>query len=223
MVRDTARAEAERATGPAADPAAWVHRTAALLLRRPDHTWPDRHARVTYALGRRRGPEADRLLRFCRATTGVPLRDLAARYVTTFDRARRRTLHLADYTAGGTRHRYAALAALEARYRRHGFTPAAGEPPDHLPAVLDFAARRPDEGRAVLAGHRDALDLLARSLTAHRSPYADVVEAVRETLSEAGHGPTQGPTQGPTLGPTQGPRPRGRAAMDAAATGGPRR
>ncbi|MFC9283175.1 nitrate reductase molybdenum cofactor assembly chaperone [Streptomyces collinus] len=162
-----------------------AHQAASLLLRYPGHDWPDLCTRVSAALTGLTGPETDPLLRFCRDTAGLPPLELAARYVTTFDRSRRRTLHLTHYTDGDTRRRGASLVALKARYRHSGWEPADGELPDHLPTMLEFAARCPDAGRAVLHEHRGALGLLARGLAAHQSPYLDVVRAVQATLPPA--------------------------------------
>ncbi|MFJ9850441.1 nitrate reductase molybdenum cofactor assembly chaperone [Streptomyces sp. NPDC101150] len=159
-----------------------VHQAASLLLGYPDASWPQRVGQVAAAVGRLDGTAAGLLLRFCRETASVPLLDLAARYVTTFDRSRRRTLHLTHYTDGDTRRRGASLAALKARYRAHGWEPADGELPDFLPAVLEFAARCPEAGTALLDEHCGSLDLLLRALDDHHSPYAHVVRAVRSTV-----------------------------------------
>ncbi|MFF4489922.1 nitrate reductase molybdenum cofactor assembly chaperone [Streptomyces sp. NPDC001544] len=161
-----------------------VHQAASLLLQYPDHRWEAQRALVIESLGGFPGPATEPLLRFCRRTAGIPLLDLAAEYVTTFDRSRRRTLHLTHYTDGDTRRRGASLAALKARYRQCGWEPSDGEPPDHLPSVLEFAARCPAVGRAVLHEHRGALALLAAGLAAQGSPYLDVIRAVRTTLDE---------------------------------------
>ncbi|WP_316739260.1 nitrate reductase molybdenum cofactor assembly chaperone [Streptomyces sp. MK7] len=161
-----------------------VHQAASLLLQYPDQRWPAHRALVLKSITGLRGPAAEPLLRFCRRTADTPLLDLAAQYVTTFDRSRRRTLHLTHYTDGDTRRRGASLAALKARYRQHGWKPSDGELPDHLPAVLEFAARCPAAGRAVLHEHRGALALLATGLASHGSPYLDVIRAVRATLDE---------------------------------------
>jgi nitrate reductase delta subunit len=185
-----------------------VHQAAALLLDHPGEDWPERRDRVTEALGRLPGAEAESLRGFCRSTAGVPLLELSARYVTTFDRSRRRTLYLTHYTDGDTRRRGASLAALKARYRRHGWEPARGELPDFLPAMLEFAARCPAPGRAVLAEHRGALDLLARGLGAHGSPYLDVVRAVRATLPPAPPAPVP-PQERPAPVPYPLPHARG--------------
>jgi nitrate reductase delta subunit len=137
--------------------------------------------------------ETESLLRFCRWSADVPVLDLAGRYVVTFDRSRRRTLHLTHYTDGDTRRRGATLAALKARYRRAGWEPDGGELPDHLPALLELAARCPEPGRALLDEHRGALDLLERGLTAYGSAYADVVRAVLRTLPDGPAAPLPPP------------------------------
>ncbi|SFY53589.1 nitrate reductase molybdenum cofactor assembly chaperone [Streptomyces sp. F-1] len=171
-----------------------VYQSAALLLAYPGEDWPERRAEVAAALiplasprmslrtSPATGPLVDPLLAFCRATAGTPVLELGARYVVTFDRTRRRTLHLTHYTDGDTRRRGASLVALKSRYRQHGWEPAGGELPDFLPAVLEFAARCPAPGRAVLTEYEGSLALLARGLAAHASPYLDVLRAIRATL-----------------------------------------
>ncbi len=66
-----------------------VHQAASLLLDHPDDTWPERRRQVADAPARLPGGAPALLLGFCRWAAGVPPLDLAARYVTTFDRSRR--------------------------------------------------------------------------------------------------------------------------------------
>ncbi|MFE5741479.1 nitrate reductase molybdenum cofactor assembly chaperone [Streptomyces celluloflavus] len=159
-----------------------VHQAAALLLSYPDDGWPGLLRTVRTGLRELPSPETELLARFCAAVEDVPPLDLAARYVRTFDRSRRRTLHLTYYTDGDTRRRGASLARLKALYRAHGWELSAAELPDFLPAVLEFAARCPRPGEELLTAHRPALELLGHALTAYHSPYADVLRAVRRTL-----------------------------------------
>ncbi|CAM5241178.1 nitrate reductase molybdenum cofactor assembly chaperone [Streptomyces antimycoticus] len=178
-----------------------VHQAAALLLGYPGPDWPARRTLVRDCLIELGTPAAAPLLRFCAAVDGVPVLDLASAYVRTFDRSRRRTLHLTYYTDGDTRRRGGTLAALKAHYRAHGWAPPEDELPDHLPLLLEFAARCPAPGSRLLRDHRAALELLRMALTDHGSPYADILCAVCDTLP--------------------GPAPADRAAALALARGGP--
>ncbi|WP_055554359.1 nitrate reductase molybdenum cofactor assembly chaperone [Streptomyces sp. NBRC 110028] len=178
-----------------------IHQAAALLLGYPGPDWPARHTLVRDSLTELATPATAPLLRFCAAVDGVPALDLAAAYVTTFDRSRRRTLHLTYYTDGDTRRRGGTLAGLKARYRAHGWAPPEDELPDHLPLMLEFAARCPAPGHRLLRDHRAALELLRLALTDHGGPHADILRAVCDTLP--------------------GPSPADRAAALALARGGP--
>ncbi len=164
---------------------ALIHQAASLLLLHPGPDWPERLHLVTDALDTATGPAAGCLTRFRAAVDGVPALELSARYVATFDRSRRRTLHLTYYTDGDTRRRGQSLLTWRRLYRAHGWQPPADELPDFLPLALEFAARCPEPGRRALHDHRAALELLRLALRDHRSPYADVLEAVCHTLPGA--------------------------------------
>nr|WP_180218724.1 nitrate reductase molybdenum cofactor assembly chaperone [Streptomyces albus] len=162
-----------------------VHQAASLLLGYPDAEWDGRLRTVEtalLALPDGSCPHTAGLLRFCSEVAAVPALELAARYVATFDRSRRRTLHLTYYTDGDTRRRGATLAALKALLREHGWEMREGELPDFLPGLLEFAARCPQPGAAVLGEHRAALALLSGALERYGSPYAHVLHAVLGTL-----------------------------------------
>lgn len=163
-----------------------VHQAASLLLGYPDRDWPGRLHTVRSALEPVPGADVRLLRQFCARVDGTAPLDLAARYVATFDRSRRRCLYLTYYTDGDTRRRGTTMAGLKALYRDHGWQPPADELPDFLPLMLEFAARAPDTGARLLADHRPALELLRFGLAAYRSPYADVVEAVCLTLPGPG-------------------------------------
>jgi nitrate reductase molybdenum cofactor assembly chaperone NarJ/NarW len=173
-----------RTARPGGQSARAIHQAASLLLGYPGEDWP--HLREGVAAALRPLPGAAEPLRqFCAAVAPVPTLELAARYVRTFDRSRRRTLHLTYYTDGDTRRRGASLAALKALYREHGWRPPDDELPDHLPMVLEFAARCPGPGRRLLREQRAALGLLHAALDRCNSPYRQVLAAVRATLPAA--------------------------------------
>lgn len=178
-----------------------LRQAAALLLGYPGDGWHDRLTSVADALAALDGPGTAELRDFCaQAAATDPLR-LAADYVDTFDRSRRRTLHLTYYTDGDTRRRGARLAALKSRYRAHGWEPPAGELPDFLPALLEFAARSPGAGEETLRAHRPGLELLRLALEDHGGPYRLLLRAVCASLP--------------------GPSPADRAAARRLARGGP--
>lgn len=159
-----------------------IHQAASLLLQHPGPDWPERLRLVGGALDAVDGPAAEALARFCASVAGIPVLELSARYVATFDRSRRRTLHLTYYTDGDTRRRGRSLLAWRHLYGAHGWEPPGDELPDFLPLALEFAARCPEPGRRALRDHRAALELLRLALRDHRSPYADVLEGVCRTL-----------------------------------------
>ncbi|XKK63355.1 nitrate reductase molybdenum cofactor assembly chaperone [Streptomyces sp. ARC32] len=162
--------------------AAVVFQAAALLLGYPDRDWPRRPRTVRETVAELPGPEIQLLVSFCdQAEREDPLA-LAARYVATFDRSRRRCLYLTYYTDGDTRRRGAALARIKSVYRAEGWLPPEEELPDFLPLMLEFAARAPGPGTALLTGHRAAIEVLRYALEAHRSPYAALLQAVCRCL-----------------------------------------
>ncbi|MFC9468432.1 nitrate reductase molybdenum cofactor assembly chaperone [Streptomyces coelicoflavus] len=159
-----------------------VFQAAALLLAYPDRDWPRRPRTVRETVAALPGPEIPLLLSFCdQAEREDPLA-LAARYVATFDRSRRRCLYLTYYTDGDTRRRGAALARIKSVYRAEGWLPPDEELPDFLPLMLEFAARAPGPGTALLTDHRAAIEVLRYALEAHRSPYAALLQAVCRCL-----------------------------------------
>ncbi|MFD9789886.1 nitrate reductase molybdenum cofactor assembly chaperone [Streptomyces sp. NPDC059070] len=179
-----------------------VHQAASLLLGYPGRTWTDRLHTVRTALEPVPGPEVGHLLRFCAEVADTAPLALAAQYVATFDRSGRRCLYLTYYTDGDTRRRGASLARIKSLYREQSWLVPEDELPDHLPLMLEFAARSPEAGVPLLCEYRPALELLRYALEAHHSPYTGVVEAVCRTLP--------------------GPRPAGRdAALGLARTGPP--
>ncbi|MFI0480673.1 nitrate reductase molybdenum cofactor assembly chaperone [Actinomadura sp. 9N215] len=156
-----------------------ICQAASLLLTYPDERWPETLSLVAGSLAGAQGPQAATLRRFCEDVADVPPLRLGERYVATFDRSRRRTLYMTYYTDGDTRARGARLAELKALYRRNGFVLGDdGELPDFLPVMLEFAARVPDAGTPLLAGHRAGLDLLQLALDDFGSAYEAVPRAV---------------------------------------------
>ena len=160
---------------------AW--QAASLLLGYPDAELQDRLALIRRAADelpeRVGGP-----LRACVAQLeGVPLVDLEADYVDTFDTRRRHNLFLTYFAHGDTRKRGMALLRFKQTYLASGFELTDTELPDHLCVVLEYAATIDRErGRGLIMDHRAGLELLRISLAESGSRWAGAVEAVTATL-----------------------------------------
>lgn len=119
-------------------------------------------------------PGLDRLL----AELGAgDLLDLQEAYVGLFDRTRGLCLNLFEHVHGDSRERGPAMVELAGIYAAAGLVPAAGELPDYLPMLLEFAAVEPARGAELLANAAPLLDLLHGRLLARGSAYAAVLHA----------------------------------------------
>ncbi|MEU1881371.1 nitrate reductase molybdenum cofactor assembly chaperone [Streptosporangium sp. NPDC020072] len=117
--------------------------------------------------------------------TGTAPIDAQRHYVRTFDLRRKSGLYLTYYLHGDTRRRGMALLVLKRRYRAHGLRLAAGELPDLLPVVLEFAAVvGPGEGEAPLRQHRRGVELLRAALADLGTPYGLLLDAITAVLPE---------------------------------------
>ncbi|MFJ7150676.1 nitrate reductase molybdenum cofactor assembly chaperone [Streptomyces sp. NPDC100445] len=150
-----------------------LHQAAALCL-----TYPDEDLVARLPLLREAAPQ---LRGFTDHAAVTPRRELAAHYERVFGAGHRHGLYLSRWPAGGAPRRPApdGLADL---YRRHGLE-CDGQPPDFLPAVLEYTARTGDTG--VLTGYRDGLERLRARLAEDGTPYAGVLDAVCATLPAA--------------------------------------
>lgn len=161
-----------------------THQAASVLLGYPDGTFFERLPLAARAAAElpKSAARTD-LLEFCEHASTTPELELAEHYVEVFDLRRRRALHMTYYTDGDTRRRGHALAEVKRVYTDAGWQVSARELPDHLAVMLEFAARGDaDAGQELLVNFRPGLDLLSRSLDEHGTPYARVVDAVRQTL-----------------------------------------
>ncbi|MES9525439.1 nitrate reductase molybdenum cofactor assembly chaperone [Streptomyces capoamus] len=149
-----------------------LYQAAALCL-----TYPDDGLITRLPLLREAAPQ---LRAFTDHAALTPPPDLAAHYLRVFGGEDRHTLYLSRWHDGGTRRHGTSAVRFRDAYRRHGLECGGGEPPDFLPAVLEFTARTGDSG--LLTEHRDGLERLRVRLTAYGTPYAGVLDAVCATL-----------------------------------------
>jgi nitrate reductase delta subunit len=166
-----------------------AHMAAALLLGYPDEVVKAAAPTVRAAVATLPTEVRDRLLPLATAIDDADddaLRTLQADYVTTFDLKRKCALYLTYYRAGDTRRRGHALVRFREAYRAAGFESEADELPDYLPTALELSAQAQGEGAqvaaALLAAHREGIEVLRSALAEVGSPWTAVVEAVCITL-----------------------------------------
>ena len=112
----------------------------------------------------------------------MPLRELQAAYVRTFDFDRRASLHLTYHTHGDRRQRGLELVRLKRRFAESGLPLGGEELPDYLPVLLEYAAREPDDGVALLNELRVPLELVRARLHEQESPYAELLDRIVASL-----------------------------------------
>lgn len=166
-----------------ADRRAAAHMIASLLLDYPDDAW---FARLPLLQERAAGlpvPIAEALTGFIAAATTAGTTEWQRRYVVTFDLKRKCSLYLSYYATGDTRKRGTALVTFLEAYRAAGWEFDAQELPDYLPAVLEFSALSDSPiAEALIASHREGIEVLRAALEAMDSEWAAVVRAVTLSL-----------------------------------------
>jgi nitrate reductase molybdenum cofactor assembly chaperone NarJ/NarW len=111
--------------------------------------------------------------------------DAEARYVDTFDRGRRTSLHLFEHVHGDSRERGPALIDLQQTYAQQGLFLKTTELPDYLPVALEFAAMQPYErAKEFLSEMAHLLQSIHAALARQQSLYAVAVAAVLDLAGE---------------------------------------
>ena len=160
-----------------------VHMLASLLLDYPEAAW---FARLDALRGHLAGlpePIADAVGGFIDQAQDAGQLAWQRLYVTTFDLKRKCSLYLSYYATGDTRRRGVALVTFLEAYRAAGWEFEADDLPDYLPAVLEFSARSgSDVADALIASHREGIEVLRAALEGLESPWAALVRSVTLSL-----------------------------------------
>ncbi|MBX6372757.1 MAG: nitrate reductase molybdenum cofactor assembly chaperone [Acetobacteraceae bacterium] len=143
------------------------------------------------------------------------LLDRQEEYVVLFDRTRSLCLNLFEHVHGDSRERGPAMVELHGIYAAAGLEPNAGELPDYLPMMLEYAAVDPARGAELLGNAGPVIDLLHGRLAARGSPYA---AALRAVLAFAGIRPSAAPR---AVEPVETPESLDAAWEEAPVTFGP--
>lgn len=117
----------------------------------------------------------------------LPVTELQADYVKTFDMTAEHSLHLTHHLFGDDKNRGPALIDLGELYKDYGVEVVTNELPDYLPLVLEFAAYMDDnEATVFLSDAKKVLSVLTENLQKAESPYAALLSIVenRATLTK---------------------------------------
>lgn len=131
--------------------------------------------------------ERDALQSFINHLQSMPLTELQADYVKTFDMVPEHSLHLTHHLFGDDKNRGPALIDLGELYKDYGVEVVTNELPDYLPLILEFTAQLDDsEATVFLADAKKVLGVLTENLTKVESPYAALLSIIenRATLSK---------------------------------------
>lgn len=154
-----------------------VFQAASLCLSYPDADLLGRLDLIEQALAG--SPAAERFAPVLAHLRGRPLVDLQSFHIQEFDLSRRHALHLSYWTDGDTRRRGEVLAEVKAVYRESGLlVDTAGELPDYLPMVLEFAVTDHERGVGLLQRFRASLELIRLGLEKDGLPHAGVLASV---------------------------------------------
>lgn len=160
-----------------------AHMIASLLLDYPDEAWFARIPLIQERVGILPVAIAQPLAEFLDAAEEAGSTSWQRRYVMTFDLKRKCSLYLSYYATGDTRKRGTALVTFLEAYRAAGWEFDAQELPDYLPAVLEFSALSDSPiAAALIASHREGIEVLRAALEAMSSPWALVVRTVTLSL-----------------------------------------
>ncbi len=160
-----------------------THMLASLLLDYPDAAWHERLGELRTHAETLPTVIAQPLLAFIDQMSWTDATECQRRYVTTFDLKRKCSLYLSYYATGDTRRRGVALVTFLEAYRAAGWEFDADDLPDYLPAVLEFSARSGSEvADALIASHREGIEVLRAALEDMKSPWALVVRAITLSL-----------------------------------------
>lgn len=160
-----------------------AHMLASLLLDYPDARWFSRLPALREHAERLPAAISSPLIAFIDEAESAGDAAWQRRYVTTFDLKRKCSLYLSYYATGDTRRRGVALVTFLEAYRAAGWEFEADDLPDYLPAVLEFSARAESEiADALIASHREGIEVLRAALEGMSSPWALIVQTITQSL-----------------------------------------
>ena len=133
------------------------------------------------ALEQATGEDREALRTFLAWARGLPLTEVQAHYVKTFDLTPDNALYLTHHLfEEQDRARGPALVRLSEYFTQQGFEIDRGELPDYLPLILEYVSTLPDiaSARHFLEQTTEVANVLAKNLATVESPYAALLSIV---------------------------------------------
>lgn len=168
-----------------------IYKILSVLLEYPDQELIDHLPELRALVGKSHeinAVEKESVRKFVDYLAGIPLTELQAAYVQTFDLTPEHSLHLTHHLFGddNDKNRGPALIDLGELYKDYGVSTVTNELPDFLPLILEFAAGlEGDEAAVFLSDANKVLGVLASNLIKAESPYAPLLSLIesRATLT----------------------------------------
>jgi len=159
-----------------------LYKILSTLLEYPDQDLLDALPEIRAALVQEQSIseiEQSTLERFISVMEANRLIELQADYVQSFDLTPEHSLHLTHHLFGDEKGRGPALIDLSEYYKDYGLQCDAGELPDYLPMILEFAAQLEiDEAHIFLSQMVKVLDQLAINLEKASNLYAPLIRVI---------------------------------------------
>lgn len=166
-----------------------IYKLLSVLLEYPDQELMDHLSELHGLIPQLEADHHERaaLEAFIDYMQSMPLTELQADYVKTFDMVPEHSLHLTHHLFGDDKNRGPALIDLGELYKDYGIEVVTNELPDYLPLILEFTAQLDDsEATVFLTDAKKVFTVLTENLTKIESPYAALLSIVegRATLSK---------------------------------------
>jgi len=168
-----------------------IYKILSVLLEYPEQELIDNLPEIRAIIDENTGIDVEEravLRKFLGYLVSMPLTEMQAEYVNTFDRTPEHSLHLTHhlFDDDSDRNRGPALIDLGEMFKEYGVKMVTNELPDYLPLLLEFASSL-DGGEATvfLSDVNKVLGVLAANLDKVASPYAPLLTLIenRATLT----------------------------------------
>lgn len=165
-----------------------VFQLCSYLLNYPNEEYMDSLEFITDELRSLANPSIkEELQQFCQKASHVPLQELIATYVYTFDFGKKTNLYVTYMSNGEQRERGMDLLFLKNYYKMHGFGVTDKELPDYLPILLEFASQVDLETiTPVFERYIRNIEEIAEHLNPEENLYGHLFKSILSVLEIAG-------------------------------------